>query len=240
MSEVMKFNESINIFTDASLVHYSGHTITCGGYAVVKDGVIIDSNYRIINNSTSNYGELYAVLLGVQAAIKYKSLFKNINLYSDSMISIQSLRNWIFKWKKEGDMLFNSSGNYAENQDIITLIINVITLNQIPISLYMQRGHKNPSRRDDVLTQKEYFEKVNNVSIDYETARKLCYYNAFIDDLTRTNLKKIVADNTFMDTKYNKKIIPFSVPLTAKLMGEYSNLIKASKYTFREPASYFV
>lgn len=233
------FNRSINIFTDASLTHYQDHTITCGGYIVVKDRMIIDSNYSIINNSTSNYGELYAVLLGIQAAIKYKNQFMPINLFSDSKISVETLRNWIFSWSMRDNVLYNSSGKPAENQDIIAFIVNVVTMNQIPITLYMQRGHKNPNKSDDVKVQKNYFRFANGFEIDKETAKKLCYYNDFIDNLTRSNLISVIRDSTFMDSKYNKKTIPFYINLDEETMNIYSGLIRPGYFRTKKRISYF-
>lgn len=221
----LDFNNSINIFTDASLAKYGSSSIVCSGYAVVKNGLIIDNDYRVIDDATSNYGELYAILMGIQSAIKYKALNIPINLFSDSKISIETLRRWIFKWENIDNVFINSSGREAENQDIISFIVSVIYTNQIPVKLFAQRGHKNPFSNFDVCQQRQYFGANNNAYIDHETARSICYYNQFIDNITRMNLHNIIRDSKFNQSNYAKKMVPVSYVLSDKVMDNYANLI---------------
>ena len=78
----------VNIFTDASIIHHpNGKTSGCYGAIVANDQQIIDREYRICTDSTSNNSEIKAVRLGVNLAIKWRNLLNRpvtINLFSDS------------------------------------------------------------------------------------------------------------------------------------------------------------
>lgn len=230
MLKTLRFDNNINIFTDASLVNYNGKSIVCSGYIVVKNNIIIDSNFKVINDSTSEYGELYSVLLGIQASIKYKNLFMEMNLFSDSNSTVNALREFVFKWDKTNDYFIKKRGGIVKYHDLISFIINIVVFNEIPISFYNQRGHLDCNDDNDVNSQINFFKKNNSIDLDIETSKKICYYNYFIDMLTRTNLKKIVFDKNFTDENYSKRKFPIGIVLSEKMLNKYSKLINYDKY----------
>lgn len=233
----LQFEDSINIFTDASLTKIDNEPIISSGYALVKDGIIERSDFSVFCNATNNYGELFAIYMGIKAAIDYKNIAKRINLFSDSRISVYSLREWIFKWRVVNNDFISGSGKRAENQDVIHMIIDSISMNNLPINIYCQRGHKNSDSNANVVQQRDYFYQENGIYLPLETASKICYYNDFVDTMTRNNLLKLVNEKNFDTGKYNKKIFPLAMKIDNTFMGNYYRLINGGTYS--KPKSYF-
>ena len=93
-------DQSISIFTDASFRaynKYSGVGTVCSGACVYNNDILIDQQFYIQKNKTVQQGELYAILMGVSMAYKYRN-FGTIRLFSDSQTSIFAIRDRIFKW----------------------------------------------------------------------------------------------------------------------------------------------
>lgn len=185
--------ESVNIFTDASITTYNGMTIGCPGYAVYVGDLIVDLGYAIDYDSTNNYSELHAILLGVIAASKYQD-FKYIRLFSDSQTSIYALRDRIFKWitKARKGQLYGTSKAPIGNQDIIMEIIYYILDNNIRIEFYHQKGHV-PITSIDKLDYALYtFKDSNNINayIDMEVIKAISSANDHVDRYT-----KFILDN---------------------------------------------
>ena len=188
----------INCFTDASVYNETA----CAGYVLVCNGKIIEQETQILYDKTNNFGEAYAVFLGVAALIRYAGMNCFLNLYSDSKITVDGIRRWMKGWIKRQDdngIIYSSSGSPVINQNILKNIIYIIHHSNVPINIYHQLGHKDPNSVKDVQYVQEKFLKFNGVSISEELAKEICHYNDYIDNLTR---------NTLYDTKKNN--IPFS------------------------------
>lgn len=188
---MIAFANAINVYTDASLTKIHGTTSTCAGYVAVYHGKIIDSGYRILYNSTNNYGEAYAVYMGVQCLLKYADMDTFLNLFSDSKITVDGLRTWIKGWVKNQDRdgnMYSSAGTKVANQELITSIIGLIQNNGIHMQIFHVLGHKNPNNYKDLMASKEMFKRENSVLLSDDIIREICTYNCFVDNMTREAL----------------------------------------------------
>lgn len=118
---------------------------------------------------TNNSGEIAAIMQGIIAAINIRyAVFEpcRFNIFSDSIISIKGIREWMFQWlntaNKSGTTTFtSSSGTPVANQIYFKTIFNLITLNGIELFFYHQKGHVD-GRYREVATM---FEKINGISL---------------------------------------------------------------------------
>lgn len=203
-SDVIFNDDTLNIFVDASIKKYEEETIGCPGAIAIYKGEVIDKDIRIIRNSTNNNSEITAIYLGVQLVNKYKHKFKNFNIFSDSKICVFGLREWIFNWisklEKESDNpedytedykpyeLYGSTNSPVFNQSEIMLTIQTIINNNVPISIYHQRGHVSVDNIISLQNAMEVFCKNNNINpldICMDTIIELSNYNDMVDNETR-------------------------------------------------------
>ena len=231
MCRELDFDTALNVFSDASITTVNGHYTSCSGYVAVHNDKIVETNHRVIYNSTNNYGEIYALLMAIEAAIRKANEIKyvsRINIFSDSQISVLGLREWIFKWYKKLNKHNNMvSGTNAEiaNQEVFIKIVDLVVTNGIPIHLYHQRGHKNFNVPKDVREVRQSFLTVNKEEISELLAQKLCWYNNVIDKFTRDNLHAITTSLTFDIKNYQKDTIYVDRVLDDSCMEKYGKLI---------------
>ena len=234
METDLNFDSALNVFSDASITVVNGHYTSCSGYIVVYNNKIAESGHKVIYDSTNNYGEIYALLMAVEAAIRKAGDIKyisRINIFSDSQISIFGLRDWIFKWykklNKQKNMVSDRNIEIA-NQEIFNIIVDTIVSNGLPLHLYHQLGHKNFNDKKDIESIKKSFYKANDIMITEALAEKICYYNNFIDKFTRDNLFAVTTSRTFDLNNYQKDIICMRRILDDSYMYEYAKLIYKS------------
>lgn len=188
------FNEeSINIFTDASIMNLlNNEYLGAPGYVVVHNNDVIESNCYIISGTTNNNSEIKATRMGVQAALKYKDTFQKIRLFSDSQSCVFGLRDWIYKWKSDptGTTLLSSSGTPVANQDIFLEIANYIVMNNLEIEFFHQRGHISIANTNSIIKATNDFNRFNPGHFaSTELVKQLSYYNNMVDDMTRMHLQ---------------------------------------------------
>lgn len=217
----------LNIFTDASTSKINNDVTTISaGYATVNNGIIIDSNFKVINDASNNYGELYAILLGVNSALMFNKSYSIINLFSDSEISVRSLRKWIFNWELSKNRFFKSNGYQVLNQELIHMIVDTIILNNLVINFYSQLGHIDEHNKKQVGKLKWFISKENDIDkLSDDDCKKIAYYNSFVDDMTRTNLHQVIRDRTFNDSNFQKRDFPVSLKMNRTFLRQYRNLI---------------
>ncbi len=192
------FNQdTMNIFTDASIYYHGKETIGLPGYIVVIGNRIIDSRVEVLRQSTNSQSELYAIKMAVDYAVRNRYVYnpKVINVFSDSSVSIYSLREWIFKWlaKSRNDTFYNSSNVEVYHRNIIMSIINTIMENNMPINLYHNRGHQNPRNPKQMNNFIKRFREMNflNDDISRELATSIMMYNNSIDHMTRKYINMV-------------------------------------------------
>lgn len=194
-------SNTLFIFTDASVTKYGRHQeeyISCSGaVACVWTGntyQIIDQNFVINRCSTNNNGEIKAIYYGLLLALKYKNCFNEIDLFSDSKISIYGLREWIESWveKSKGDQLLGSSNLPVSNQQEILACIYTIMTNNLHVNLYHQKGHCTQRVMSTAL---KTFKSTN--FIDEFISNTFMYFisdmNDYVDKTSRNTLNEYIS-----------------------------------------------
>lgn len=207
------FNEkSIAVFTDASIDRKSN--TACSGAVLVYEDFRTEYEDRVLLDSTSNRGEMYAIKLGIEAGLKTGR--KNINIFSDSLISVTGLREWIFGWVNKNGKLYNSNKQPVANMELIYEIIQLILDNRhVNINLFHTKGHIDYHDQVQRRKVKELFITHNDgFYIDDRFVSLLKIYNDMVDNNTRANLKvshnideknKYIYNNLFMELPKNSK-----------------------------------
>lgn len=191
--------KTLNIFTDASISKMSTPSgdivIGSAGAQFYMGTNLIDSKYQILYDTTNNQSELTAILIGVYNATLLRNKVDHINLFSDSRISVDGLRSWIFRWTRNiynGEML-SSSGSPVANQQILLKIIDVITANNLRINIYHVRGHLDNNTYKSRYKFENSFLKHNKLQkrdVSGSVIDFLIQGNSSIDNYTRSQFNK--------------------------------------------------
>lgn len=192
--------DSLNFFTDASIQKELDGSITscsgCIGYYGTDENPIY-KNTEVLFNSTNNQAEIFAIymaIIGIIHLICERNIsVSHINIFSDSLISVNGLRNWITGWVKnsKNNELYSSSGQLVANQSIFLNCIYAILGYNLKINIYHVHGHKSQNIDKEVQLFKHDFEKLNDLegnSISIALAKRLIKENDIIDNLTRSTL----------------------------------------------------
>lgn len=210
----LDLNRSINIFTDASSTTHNGVVVCSAGFIVVIDNSIRYSMHRIIYNATSNYSEMYAVLMALEYILQMKNDAMNypiprINIFSDSQIVIFGLRKWVFSWaskkKCRSDSFMRekkeSKLQRTLDMNMFNYAINSIVYNNMHTNLYHVISHKRYNNASDLEKVSNKFLISNKVRINETEAAYLSYYNTYVDNMTRKNLLAVTEDPMFDEIK---------------------------------------
>lgn len=217
--ETIYDENTLNIFTDASMYsgNYMGYSVGCAGVelatSITRTDVLNNiyptgyiPNYVVTLDTSNNNSELLALRQGILFAIANKHRFKTINLFSDSLLSVNAITQWSESWfykalREKKDWIFkNSSGSAVANQDVIKNIMVLIYFNDLRINIYHQRGHCS-SNLDLV---KRDFIRFNNIKRDYvsdEFIKEITFMNDLVDKRSRDTMR------TFIKTGYAPYII---------------------------------
>ena len=112
----------INIFTDASTgSNPNGNSVgfVCSGFIAVQNNFVIGTDYRVLNGCTSQFGEIYAIMMGLTFmntdvwSKRYTGRGLEVdlsvyNLISDSLYSLTCLRKVLSEWIKYTDQAIKS------------------------------------------------------------------------------------------------------------------------------------
>ena len=188
---MITYGNALNCFTDASYIDGT----TCAGYVLVYKGKILEQDARICSCKSNNYGEAYAVYMGVLALYRNINISPYLNLFSDSKLTTDALKDWCRGWVKASkDGIFrNKEGKEVANQEVFKSIIYNIYWNNTTIQIFHQLAHLNRNSEKDMKKMKERFFMENGVILSDEILLELCHYNAYIDHYTRNcmiNIKK--------------------------------------------------
>ena len=216
----------LEIYCDASIKKNprTGEYIGCpGAFAIANDGInenIVEGTFSINSNFTNNRSELTAFLYALQLLKKYGNgdNYERVNIYSDSLITVKTFKEWIFKWVNNFPML-SYSGKPVANQDIILNILQYIIYNNLKVNLYHIKGHVNIYNEAELIETRKLFIDNNGIDASLDDIRRFCENNNYVDNYTRDMLKHL-------DLGYNNyKTYPiFCIP-TIKDMEKYSRLI---------------
>lgn len=187
-------DQTLNIFTDASISKLpNGSYRSCPGLiAYVKPNRSCFSHIRVLENSTNNEGEIYAIFDAVQYAALNKQY--KINIFSDSLISVKGLKEWIYGWinNSRDKILYNASGQPVSNQYYFLAIISYILSENISLNLYHIHGHINSSNKYNLINTAKQFIQINKLdydTIDLNLIKTMVDANNRVDNMTRTTLE---------------------------------------------------
>lgn len=208
---------TLNIFSDASIINSGDNTTGCYGVACVVGDTMIDSCYHITSHTTNNNSEIKGIRTALSFANKWKTSFKYINIFSDSKISIDGLREYIFKWRynPEDNLLYSSLGKPVANQSIFIECFQImVILASYPdciVRFYHQNGHVKNSY-NELKKAAATFSKSNNIYgvIDINLIRYLATYNNLVDITSRSILRREGIQTEYID------------PITFKAQGKIS------------------
>lgn len=178
----------INIFTDASIIStIYNETVGCAGAICMEDNTL--NKYEIIRDSTNNISEITAIKLAIDLAIENN--LSEINIWSDSQLSIFGLTKWIKSWISNMDnyILKNSSGDSVKNQQIFLSIIKTIIDKNLRVNFYHIKGHANQNSIKSINNAVSVFYKSNNIRISRDKIYNAIIMNNKIDKETRNMLE---------------------------------------------------
>ena len=229
---LLDFDNAVNIFTDCSTYRGgvdSEKTLASCGYCIVVDNEIVEHNNIIIDESNNAQGELFAILMGVIAANRFKDRGTRINLFSDSKTSIRSLTHNIFNWydnslrSKHGGFT-NIKGGYIKYQELYLNIVEEIVSTGLKINFYHVRSH-NRYHQESVHMARTYFNKVNKTNTSDDIVRDIIYYNNFVDKMTRHRLHDVCHEESFIRENYRQFRYPVTRQPTKNQLENYRRLV---------------
>ena len=187
----------LNIFTDASIKKLpDGETLGCPGALCIYtlnngSSTILDLACYIERYATNNSSEIKAISLGVAKALQYRHMFNTINLFSDSRICIQGVREWIFNWINciNNGLMCSSSGEPVANQNTFASIVNTIIANNLNINFYHQKGHVKITNNKAIENAVRVFKDVNKIDVSFNLMKELSHFNDIIDVRTGEELE---------------------------------------------------
>jgi len=190
---------TLNIFTDVSVKQVNRKFNTCYGAVAVVEDKVIDEIFRFNSDSTVNEGEAKGIQTGIYFALKYKDQFETINLFSDSLISINNIRYGYQKWYSIDDRLlrFDKNNPDVKNSSVYIQIFDLLARYKLNVNFWHVKGHIGYSKND--LSKLIYaFIKNNNIfddGWDYNFARYLAKWNNYVDIKSRDILHKNIHTN---------------------------------------------
>lgn len=199
MNERINFNPStLNIFTDASVRNMNYGFDSASGFVAMMGNEKLAEQIQINRNTTNNFGEIYAIQMAVQLAFDVRRLMpeqpRYINIFSDSIISVNGLRKWFDGWTLDDNgYLLSSSGEKVANQEIIVSIMNMIITYNIDVSFFHIKGHVKFNKESEVERAISKFEEHNGTvgigKINKNTMKKMLECNDYVDNTTRQALQ---------------------------------------------------
>lgn len=208
--DMIRNTSSLNIFSDASMrtVSKREHRLaSCYGAVAVYGDNIIDERYRVQSEATVPAAEMRGIRCSLSLALQYRQNFPVINLFSDSQISVFSLRDYIMNWRynSQADSFFIKKKE-VKNQELITECYFMLTeLSKTNIvNIFHQSGHVG-NGESELKHAADVFRYSNGVRgvISYEFIRYISRYNNYIDNNTRSVIRSTnVVDNKYIDPIY--------------------------------------
>jgi ribonuclease HI len=131
--------------TEHTLIAFTDGSAINNGYANCKSGYAVCWPYHremdfkeSIKNGTNNRAEFLAFVKAIQQANTIDPRCeKTLNVYTDSMLLVNTVTDWIHKWKR--NQWRKSDGNAVLNLDIIKMIDEL--LQHRKVSLHHVRAH---------------------------------------------------------------------------------------------------
>lgn len=194
----------LNLFSDASMKHRGSSFSSCYGSVAVTGDRTIEDYLRIQSDTTVPAAELRGIRCSLILALKYKDYFRVINLFSDSQLSVYTLREYIYNWKYDPSINNYRTRNCRHTPVVnIELILECFDLLQMLrregkiINIYHQSGHVD-NGYENIAKAATVFKASNNIQgdIDFDLIRYISIYNNYIDNKTRNYLSMAHTNTT--------------------------------------------
>lgn len=188
-------DETLNIFSDASFIpglttdkhHITGLGKGCYCVIAVCGDDIIEKECIISSNSTVNTSELKGIRKALSIANKYKNQYSRINIFSDSLYSINLVKKNVIHPCGRIDLVL---ANRSILLQIYHIYCELAQYQHCLITLYHNSGHMNCKNLDDMVTMAKKFQKHNNLEdkVDLNLVRYVARYNSLVDNNSREYL----------------------------------------------------
>ena len=211
--------DTMNIFCDASMkIKGKYHHDGCYGARCMIGEENIGNSYRVLTNTTNNNAEICAIREGISLAVMYRHMVKNINIFSDSQISIYGIRDGIYRWKLKKDGKIYGSNRHVPiaSQDVFLEIARLIVEQDLQVKFWHQASHVAVKDFRSLSHALHVFMSSNGIreTVDMNLIRYISFHNNVIDQETRSVLL-----NT--DTYHTAFVSPIEI-----VPGNYEQLKK--------------
>lgn len=210
-SDIFKNDDVLNLFSDASMrsIKKSENILaSCYGSVAVNKDTIIDEMFRCQSLSTVPAAEIRGIRCSLSLALKWRYHFRMINIFSDSQISVFSLRDYIYNWifDQNTSRYYSKRGtskNEVKNQEILIecfMMLQELQKTNI-VNLFHQSGHVE-NGFDQIKYAAETFKKSNGIvgTVGYDLIRYISLYNNYVDNKSRSFIRTTnVFENNFHD-----------------------------------------
>lgn len=179
---------TLNIFSDGSMS--VGKNKPIGSYSIIAaNGYnVIDSIAASSVNATINEEEIKGIRAALSMAIHYSPYFQYINIFSDSLLSVNGIRESIYNWKFKNGTFYSKRKQEAANQRLIyeaNRLYDYAWSKGIQVQILYQKAHVNTNNIDEIINAGNAFIKYNNVMycnyIDSDFIQYISYYNNMVD-----------------------------------------------------------
>lgn len=212
--DMINNRDTLNLFSDASMRPFNrakNELSTCYGSVAVSNDTIIDEMLRMQTVSTVPAAEIRGIRCSLSLALKWRYHFRVINIFSDSQLALFGLRDYIYNWyyNTNDGRYYSGQRNKSEvvNQEIILecfYMLEELRRTNI-VNLFHQKGHIE-NGMESIKKALVTFKKSNGIigSIDYSTIRYISCYNNYIDNKTRSLIRRT---DMFGDIQYSDAVI---------------------------------
>ena len=207
--DIFKTDDTLNLFSDASMrtVSKTNHILaSCYGSVAVNKDTIIDECFRCQSESTVPAAEIRGIRCSLSLALKWRHMFRVINIFSDSQISVFGLRDYIYNWKynpEEERYYLGSRKSEVKNQELFIecyYMLQELRKTNI-VNIFHQCGHVD-NGFDNIKNAAEVFKRSNSVNgvVSYELVRYISVYNNYVDNKSRSFIRTLnVFENYYTD-----------------------------------------
>lgn len=206
--DILKTDDTLNLFSDASMrtVSKRNHILaSCYGSVAVNKDTIIDEMFRCQSVCTVPAAEIRGIRCSLSLALKWRHMFRVINIFCDSQISVFGLRDYIYNWKWDSneERYYLGKHNEVKNQEIFIecfYMLQELRKTNI-VNIFHQKGHVD-SGFDNIKNATDTFKASNGVrgTVSYELIRYISVYNNYVDNKSRSFIRTLnVIDNDYND-----------------------------------------
>lgn len=179
----------VNIFTDSAGYRQPNGTYDSNvAYFIYYEDKLVGYNRVEYTNKTNNFGELKAIELALRHVKNNLNLaVDKVNIYSDSLLSINYLTAYLPTWLKNvrNGIMYSSKNEPVKNQDVLWDILEMeeyFKSNNIKLKLYFVRSHSSASQ---INKYHQLFCKDNKVAITVDEYKLIRERNAICDECVK-------------------------------------------------------